>query len=434
MESRSDVVIVSAHGKGLWLAFQLVSQGISVAYVDVSDRIGRWTFEDWEGPFGFFKTPELDKSQWDHWSGLGNHEEVEQGYTFWLPSGPLEMRGPLFDFISRRNGIREEVVEYLRGFDRLEDSHKKALSKFIEKSHADGVWPALYAHQVGSTRYQMDRHRLTTPSPLRLFSPFYIRHLTAESIEGVRQRMVDSKINYYPHARIEDLSFAGRRLDAIEVSSDHSGIVSGRHFVWMLTSEETKSFPERVQSPLYPKGVLSSSWCWLRYEIDLSEGPEQDVLPNYFVLAKDMHLPWTHANVCLVKRSLNRRRFYTWVRVASARRFSRTYLTEMAQLIVTSLKERLPALEINIEGMPAEYSFSTEELGAPRWPVFSEAKGAFVKAQFKNVHYGSSEEIPMLVRSEQYGLQKELFKKIVSIEAELKKKTEVRSDSEIHPI
>ncbi|MGE3973789.1 MAG: hypothetical protein AB7F59_04605 [Bdellovibrionales bacterium] len=433
MENRSDIVIVSAYGRGIWLAQQLARLGHSVAYLDTSDKIGKWNAEDWEGPFGLFKKETLDETQWAHWSLMGEVKEIPPGYTFWLPSGPLEFRGPLFDFTASRTGLKPELIEYLKNFDTLELSHQHALKRFIEKSHTDGVWPALFAHQIASSYYNMDRHRLISEKPLSLFAPFYVRKV-GQQLPQISQHLgKDKKIKYFPKARIEDLSLQGRSLDAIEVASEQSGVVRGRYFVWMVTSEETKNFSERVQTKLYPKGVLASSWCWLRYELEFPDGPESDVLPDYFVLVKDMHLPWTHANVCLVKRSENRKKFFAWIRVAAARRFQRSYLHEMGELILQQLKERLPALQVTITGMPAEHTHTLEELGAPKWPVYQTSSNAFQKTQIKNLYYGSFEDSSTLHRNEQYDLQKKLLETIVRAETELKKKTEVKRDSEIHP-
>ena len=66
MESMSqtpDVVIVSAYGRGHWLAEELVKQKWTVSLFDVTGALGDWEPEDWEGPWGFFDTSDLLPTQ-----------------------------------------------------------------------------------------------------------------------------------------------------------------------------------------------------------------------------------------------------------------------------------------------------------------------------------------------------------------------------------
>ena len=60
---QSDVTIVSAYGRGNWLAAELSNLNHRVSLVDVSKGLGRWAPEDWEGPFGFFQSEHLLPSQ-----------------------------------------------------------------------------------------------------------------------------------------------------------------------------------------------------------------------------------------------------------------------------------------------------------------------------------------------------------------------------------
>ena len=61
MDNNSSVVLVSAFGRGHWLAANLVAEGIPVDLIDVTERMGVWPVEDTEGPFGFFKNEKVQE-------------------------------------------------------------------------------------------------------------------------------------------------------------------------------------------------------------------------------------------------------------------------------------------------------------------------------------------------------------------------------------
>ena len=96
MELKDTAVsIVSIFGRGHWLATELARKGIPVSLIDVSDSMGNWPAEDWEGPFGFFKNEKLLASQLERLIEDQEVQENAQGFSIWLESGPLEMKGPL---------------------------------------------------------------------------------------------------------------------------------------------------------------------------------------------------------------------------------------------------------------------------------------------------------------------------------------------------
>ncbi|RYZ83513.1 MAG: hypothetical protein EOP06_19855 [Proteobacteria bacterium] len=90
MDLKTSVLIVSAHGRGHWLAAELHREHIPVTVIDVSSKLGVWPPEDLEGPFGFLKSEELTPSQSERVFAEDAYISVDEGFTTWLPDGPLE--------------------------------------------------------------------------------------------------------------------------------------------------------------------------------------------------------------------------------------------------------------------------------------------------------------------------------------------------------
>jgi len=392
MESRSDIVIVSAFGRGIWLASEMAKNGNNTTYIDVSQRLGRSKPEDWNGPFPLLKTNQVSEAQWQFLTSGSTLEPVTEGFTFWLSSGPLELQGPLFEFLRNKIHIHPDVVRYVRDFNTLSESERRIMRYKIEKMSGRENWLAYFSHQIASTVF-LSRSTMEENIPLGLFSPCYVRQVTEETLQSQYARLRQAGVKLFLNARIEDLSIQSRVIDGIEIAGERSGIIPGKKFVWMLSAEETKRFGNRVVASLFPDGVIEASWCWVRFSLNIAEGPERDVLPAAFVLAKDAHLPWTHANLCLVERTEKPETFRVWMRVASGRRFQRSYLTEMSQGLVNEFKRRVPAVDVSVDEMPPEFHFGFEELGPPRYPVLLQQDLKKIsRAKIKNVHFVCPED------------------------------------------
>lgn len=367
MQKRSDVVIVSAFGRGNFLSRALAKRGLAVSLVDVSDQLGRWTPEDWAGPFGSFDDEATATVKTD------DVDLVEQprGLTIWLSERPLEMRGPLTPFSLAKLGISEGSLKYLKEA-RLPGA--AMLRRDLEKEPFERTWLAHFAQQFSSNVYFDNFESLTRGYCRPLLSKFCLRRTTREHIVQSFGECLNAGVKVFTSARIIDISVVGPSLDAVEIASERSGVLTGDVFVWLLSSEECEVFPERVRAMLYPKGPVESSWCWVRYGFQIPEGPEASALPDHFIMLKDVRLPWTHAHCCLVQKNPALNRYDFWVRIPSKRRFQRSFLDEVGSQIQTELKGRLPAVSPKLTERPPEYMVSHKELGAPRFQVYLEGQ------------------------------------------------------------
>ncbi|HEX4924583.1 MAG TPA: hypothetical protein VFV50_10870 [Bdellovibrionales bacterium] len=366
MQKRSDVVIVSAFGRGNSLSRSLAKRGLTVSLVDVSDQLGRWTPEDWAGPFGSFEEDAAAEAK----AGDVDLVELARGLTVWLSDRPLEMRGPLTPFTLSKLGISESTIRYLKEA-RLPGA--AMLRRDLEKEPFEATWLAHFAQQFSSNVYFDNFESLTRGYCRPLLSKFFMRKTTRERIVQSFGECLAAGVKVFTSARIVDISIVNQKLDAVEISSERSGVLTGDLFVWLLSSEECEVFPERVRALMYPKGPVESSWCWVRFGFQVPAGPEESALPDHFVMLKDIRLPWTHAHCCLVQKNHDLNRYDFWVRIPSKRRFQRSFLDEVGSQIQTELKARLPAVSPVLLERPPEYLVSHKELGAPRFQVYLES-------------------------------------------------------------
>ncbi len=112
--SLTDAVIVSAYGRGNWLASELASRGWQVTLVDVTESLGPWAPEDAEGPFGLVEASDLLPSQKTRLLEEGEMLTADSGFTIWLKEGPIECRSELSSHNLANYEFPKSVESYLR--------------------------------------------------------------------------------------------------------------------------------------------------------------------------------------------------------------------------------------------------------------------------------------------------------------------------------
>lgn len=393
IESRSDVVVVSAFGRGNWLAAELASSGLKVSLVETSDHLGRWTPEDWEGPFGYFQTDKLLASQKARLIEEDYTEDLPEGFTVWLSDGPIDLKSALSSHLLSESGISKESLKYLNDYDSLSPEQIRVLKDQIGRGPFSKNWLVQLAHQLASHVYKENAQCLTYGRPLPIFSPWLLRRASRKGVGHSLDWVASRGVKVHNGAEFVDISTENGSINSIEIRSAWSGAMIGRQFVWMLTGEETKKLSPKVSDVLYPKGVLQSSWNWVRFRMRLAKSIYLDNLPLKFVMIGDLFAPWTHSNLLIVQRTVQSEDLDVWIRIPSQHRFQRAYLEAKAEEIVDFLRKRIPACSASVADMPQDYLYEYQELGPPRFPLFLESDlRSLSRAEFSNLQYSSAED------------------------------------------
>ncbi len=349
-----DLLIVSAYGRGHWLAAELARKDWSVHLVDVTGALGEWAPEDWEGPWGFFDTPELAPSQL---VDDGHAHPVSEGFTIWLPQGPLELDGELAAFLEHSFGIHEHVRAYLRpppasaskdvvpqGASRLSGAPRESrspagpssptapiaspspaalwfdalrpggvrrpsplrgrerLHKKVAALTFEAGWLAHFAHSAAGLAYAENHEALSHGAPLPLKAPYVLRHVTKDSFEAGLQALEKLGVRVTRGATVNDVRIHNKVMDALEIAAGRRGVDSARLFVWTLSSGESGFLSEDVMRAVYPGGALQPAWLWSRYRFRLLANAATRALPAGLAIVDNVCLPWTHSNCMMVRR------------------------------------------------------------------------------------------------------------------------------------
>ncbi|KHD88889.1 MAG: hypothetical protein OM95_07175 [Bdellovibrio sp. ArHS] len=391
MELGSPVILVSAFGRGHWLAAALAKEGIKTTLVDVSTKLGVWPSEDVEGPFGFFRTERISESQMERLYSDDHFAEVPNGFTIWLKDGPFECKGPLTKFKIEKSSLSPHIKDFL-----LSSKNSKALYKNLEAFNFDQSWLLHLSHQWAGTTYMPNAQGATRGENLPLFSSFLVRQATRNGLEKSLEWLSAKGVEVIRPQQIVDVSFGGgKSITGFEISGEKQGIFRLEQVVWLLTSEETYFLNERLGKYFFPEGSLEPEWCWVRYRVALQPCFERDHLPSHTLVMNDLQSPWTHENMLILQRTTLADQFDVWMRIPTVQRFNKEYLTVRSDRMRDLLLARMSLSDPQILNFPQEYYYTYAQLGASRFPVFGDKQSSRRgKVLYSNLHLSSPEEWP----------------------------------------
>lgn len=370
MELGSPVILVSAFGRGHWLAAALAKEGIKTTLIDVSAHLGVWPAEDVEGPFGFFRTENTNEMQQERLYVEDPFVEASNGFTIWFKNGPWEMKGPLTKFKIGQSKLSPHVKEFFIGD--VSSKHTKALYRNLGSLDFESSWLLHFAHQWAGTTYAANSQSAEVGSPLPLFSSFFVRQATRQGLEKSLNWLKQQNVEVLRPQQVVDVSFSGKKMiTGLELSGDPQGLFPLEQAVWLLTSEETYFLNERLGKYFFPEGALEPEWCWVRYRLSLESSFEVDNLPSHTVLIEDLGSPWTHENMIVLQRTSVSDQFDVWLRIPNVQRFNKEYLTMRSEKVRLLLLQRLPLANPLVLSFPQEYYYTYAQLGAARFPVFA---------------------------------------------------------------
>lgn len=356
-----DLIVVSAFGRGQWIATELANQGWKTAMVDVSDQVAAISDKDIEGPFGLFESQELLPSQRARLADEGEFAASPVGFSMLLPEGPLEFRSELTPFLLRARDIPEDVENYVRhsGWKAKEGEREKRQIKKLQYSHS---WLAQFAHALTSSTQHENHIALESDSAAPLFSPYGIRQMTAAGVAKGFQVAKTAGVSLRLKSRVVDIRLDGKSADAIEIKGEVSGAERARTFVWCLSYDETKRVSESLATKLFPKAWPEPQWAWQRLTFETSASDLLASLPLTLAILDDVDLAWTRANMVLIRRREGASEFDAWVKVPTWMRRETDVFKGVVDEVKALLERKLPGATLSLKG---------EMLSPLQWPIYT---------------------------------------------------------------
>lgn len=433
MAQKKKVLVVSSFGRGQWLSSEIAGfEDVEVTLVDASETLGRWTPEDWEGPFGFFQPESITQTQLGRLNSEDYHDAHPQGFSVWMQDGPIDFKGPLTQFWLDQDGPMTNLKDY---FDHAWDSQKskKALQLFVQKMEFDKSWLIHLSHQMASTEYVPNALSAYSGEPVPLFSSWSTRRVSRKGYQRLGEWCESKGVKYIPKSLIKDVDVQQNRIVSLEIEApSFRGVVGADYVVWCLTQGEVR----RMGAELYPKvfagPIVEPEWSWVRYRMQLDLDKYENTVPGHFLLIEDKNLPWTHENMLIAQKVVTGTGFDVWLRIPHHQRFQRKSLEEYADRIEKIFESRIPGSSPGVLEMPQEFHYEFEELGSALFPVYEPASRKGIKKHpFKNVVYSSPETWERLDWTGRFQFENSIIREVADWKQAQDRK-EKKVDSEVH--
>ncbi len=425
-DEKPRVIVVSAFGRGNWLAAELVTLGFESHLVDVSEELGRWAPEDWEGPFGYFQTDSMTQSQRARLDTEDYAEAIEDGFVLWLKSGPLDLRGSHSQYLLESREIGADVKEYILNYDRLPEKRRKELRAKLHAKPFRENWFAALAHAFASPVSSSSYEYLSHGRPASLFSPYFVRRVSRRGLEKSLAWVKSCGASVYQKAKLKDLSIDSQQALSVEINSDWSGVIHAQQFVWALSSQETERVNPSVSRQLFTAGPAPVEWVWLRYRVNLQCAQDlNETLPLKFAVIEDLALPWTHENFLMVQKTTIKETCDVWAKAPATLRFQKDYIEDLGRKLLRILAGRVPQSQPIMVDLPQDHVYDESVLGPSRFGVYSqEALAKLKRKNLENIHYDGPEVSEMHDWDGQFLNQKNIFENIKTWKLERDRKIE----------
>lgn len=402
------IMMVSAYGRGNWLAVELKRLGFNVQLVDVTEALGATTAADQEGPFPYFPAPDWIGVEKEALESFGALKENPLGMTLLLKNGPWELAGPTGTYRGEALHQIPDAMEFVKGHFGLDVSRRAIIDRLKVKSF-ERRWIASLASDWMANQGQSPNEAFKESPPVGLFERCWMRSPEARSNKKSLEWCQKNGVVVVEKASIPDVSVNGRQVEGLEIKAEKSGFARFHHLVWMLSSMETKLLSESVFQKIFKGEALYPVWFWARYELEFQPSPEYSLLPNEFLMIDNIDLPWSHENFVTFRRSSEARVYHVWMRLPFSQRFQREYLTDRIKPVIGALAQHTPRLMAQLRQLPLESEAHEQSLGAPLYPVFKSTEKAIKGAGgFKNLWMSQPESWPTYDWSHIFSSQRQI--------------------------
>ncbi len=383
----SPVLIVSAFGRGHALAIALANQEIPVAVLDVSPHLGHVSAEDDEGPFGFFAQglEHLESQRL-----LEDHPPLlqVQGFSWMLPTGPFETKGPLTQFRREKLKIPDSIWNLLTV--KGPETHREM--QYLLNEDFDQTWLYHLSRAFHSNLWTPNYRAGLSEGSLPFGSDFFIRSMSRAGIQKSFDALTRAQVTVRPGALIVDAARGtGNRLKSLEVKfegSDTAELFEAEQFLWFLSGEETEKLSDRLRQKIFDSEVVRPTGAWIRARLKFPNVSQRESIPLHSVWIKDIALPWSHENLFALIRTSNPELFDVWLRIPEVYRFQKDYVLRMVEQIRQQLEDRMAFRGLQVMELPVTVVKSPQEVGPTRHPLFDERDVAdLTMPSWKNFHW-----------------------------------------------
>lgn len=397
-EGQWQVNMVSAYGRGESLALALQENGFDVQIFDFTEALG----PEWNrglGPYPIAASAYLPKNQ-----VLDEVRPLSRGLTFWLPDGPIELKGGMSEFFTKKRRALQHLQQ-----GPASDFEGDWLRRFMKIWSAPFQWEAWQAQPPANPFPYEDEIGLVPASK-------EARVLSFERFQTLEHKILSCQI-------LCDVQFEGARIMEFEIECGRREAYRAPQWIWCLSSQETDRVGVEVAQNIFSRGIRKAEWHWLNFQGTCDRGPWSAGFPEYSVVINDLYLPWTYTNM-MVLRWTDVDVFQVWLKVPALGVHREERRQEWVKEVRAQLEKRLPHAGWSLDGQAWSL--------CPHSPVFDPLDFEESVPAWKNWDWIAPETMGRLDFSARFELEAASFKRLKDWRTEQIKKQGVRRDHALH--
>ena len=369
-----NVAIVSAWGRGVWLAHQLQQEGFRVTVLDVSSLLPFVSSLQREGPFGIFLPSSLSDLQKQYLLSDSFHS-VEQGFSVYTSEGPIEFQGPLSSLLRKKRKDfylldsllsdtpdlseiikalwhqkqKKQMIEEIEdpeslvrlalelGSSYFEPLHIKKISKEILRTKKDS--PSL-------NKLFSQKNKACSFSPL--FSDYFLREASQRYFAEVKSFLQEEGVQWLDISKqdadcdLRDLGFA-KTCVQFNLRGEKKDFP---FLVWTLSGPETARCFSNELPTLFPKWKEPVK-IWRSFSLSWDRGGFENVIPSLLVILPSLKQEGDNNEVISLKKYKSVSYIDMWILCPYSQRFDEQILSSCLDSSLNQLRTIFPHFTIN---------------------------------------------------------------------------------------
>lgn len=390
---KKKVAVVSAFGRGHFVAQSLAEKGLDVTLYDLSGQF-RTPAQEWAGPFPFLKSLSFDDRAENWFTAKQGSEPQPQGLVVVTHEGPLE--------------LRNQNVERALGLRGIDISIQQPIP-FAPKNFKSG-----WLSQVETAGWSAIEHnpaRLEKKSKSRILDLFCKSYSLNESFFEARNL---EGVKVVHNAQIEDIVIGPKkRIEGLLVKQERSEMLPFDQVIWALGSQETNWVSPAASEKIFGGTERESAFTWVSFEATIADEKSQSRhWPLHFLWLEDPAFPWSREHFVTVK-TLNSTHKQFWFRWPTHLLFSSPQLSEMIHVICKRFQKRFDCGTLQVTKFPLSISETANVTGPALFQVYREGLlQSSIEKKCVNLHFLNFEATASLAQQDLLILEMNLYHKI----------------------
>ncbi len=288
MNLEFDIVFLSIWGRSNWLAHQAQRKGYKVGLLDFTDFFKMGSAADWQGPFPFFKTQEMDYQFLELYTDQDPCELLPFGQSFYIANKGM--------FCSSA----ENKYQVLKSWDQIQNldvegdwaGREKIMGLDFKKRFLPDVMSNLRSSEFRPVSGSVE-HVL----PHSLQASVYDLQISLRGFEQLMHWTQDQGL--WVHSQTQPLELQRNEIGGWTLDSPRGRISTSKIFA-SITSVEAQNlgFGQSLWSE--PSEL---SHVWLRQRVKTSTSSTLESFPGHLVFVKDPARPLSMDNMAVLRKN-----------------------------------------------------------------------------------------------------------------------------------